>query len=324
MTRIKIDKWNPDIKPIEEAAKAIREGRLVAFPTETVYGLGANGLDPNAVRKIFAAKGRPSDNPLILHISNFEQAEKIAYISEIGFKIMKEFFPAPLTLVFDAKSCVPSEVRGGLTTVALRMPAHPVALALIEKSGVPIAAPSANRSGRPSPTDAQAVIDDLGDKVEFVLDAGECEIGVESTVIDVSRDEIYLLRPGGMPVEIIENFLKNRLLKIHADENKKKSSPGTRYRHYAPEIPVHLWRAGEKFSKFNFEGKIGYMGINDPGSKFYKKIIFDSVENYARGIFASLRFFERSGAGCIIAELCDEKGVGLALNDRLLRSSGCL
>lgn len=321
---LNVDKWNPDPDVIREAASVLQNEGLVAFPTETVYGLGANGLNGEAVKKIFAAKGRPADNPLILHISHPNEAQKFAIVDERAKRIINEFFPAPLTLVLPVKPCVPREVTAGLNTVAFRMPSHPVALALIEKAGFPIAAPSANKSGRPSPTDAHAVMEDLGNKIDMVLESGECDIGVESTVIDISQEKIFLLRPGGMPTENIEKFLGIKLL--NGGETEKKSSPGTRYRHYAPNIPLFLLHRGDK--EFNFSGAYGYMGIKEPD--FYcngecrSKIIFENVENYARGVFAALRKMEKEGLGCIIAELPENKGVGLALHDRLLRASGCL
>ncbi|HOM97712.1 MAG TPA: L-threonylcarbamoyladenylate synthase, partial [Acetomicrobium sp.] len=202
----KVDKWNPDVEVIKLAAEKIRERGLVAFPTETVYGLGANALDEEAVRKIFLAKGRPQDNPLIVHVASLEAAQRIAYCSQRALNLMKAFWPGPLTLVMKSKEIVPKITSGGLDTVAIRMPSHPVALALIEKSGIPIAAPSANTSGRPSPTNAEAVYDDLGDKIDVILDSGPTDVGVESTVIDVTGERVVLLRPGGLPVEALESF----------------------------------------------------------------------------------------------------------------------
>ena len=221
----KVECWNPEPHIIAEAAYAIRSGKLVAFPTETVYGLGANGLDDGAVRKIFAAKGRPGDNPLILHFASPEDVEQVAYVNERAKLLMDSFWPGPLTLVLPAKSVVPNSVTAGLGTVAVRMPSHPVAMALIKAAGVPIAAPSANRSGRPSPTEAASVLADIGDDVDIILDGGATDVGLESTVIDVTGPSVVLLRAGGMPVERLEEVIEE--VKLVPDEAKKKRSPGT-------------------------------------------------------------------------------------------------
>lgn len=202
-----LDPWNPDPVVLKESADVIRRGGLVAFPTETVYGLGANALDPEAVKKIYAAKGRPSDNPLILHLSRPEQAEYLVYMDDRARRLMAAFWPGPLTLVLKARDVIPPVTRGGLDTAALRMPDHPIASALIEASGCPLAAPSANVSGRPSPTDAQTVWQDLQGRVDRVLDGGPVRVGIESTVVDISTERPLLLRPGGMSREILEEFL---------------------------------------------------------------------------------------------------------------------
>ncbi|MBQ9419486.1 MAG: threonylcarbamoyl-AMP synthase, partial [Synergistaceae bacterium] len=204
-TTAKPNKWNPEPEIISQAAKIIRDGGLVAFPTETVYGLGADALNPEAVKKIYEAKGRPSDNPLILHVSNVEQVNELVFVNEAAEKLMADFWPAPLTLVMKAKNIIPSITRGGLDTAAIRMPNNPIALALIEAAQTPIAAPSANLSGRPSPTDFESVLHDMNGKIEMILDGGGVEVGIESTVIDITNPEkILMLRPGGMSREILE------------------------------------------------------------------------------------------------------------------------
>jgi L-threonylcarbamoyladenylate synthase len=321
----KIDKWNPEREIIKIAAEAIVKGKLVAFPTETVYGLGANALDESAVRGIFSAKGRPCDNPLIVHVANVESAEKIAHITPKALRLMERFWPGPLTLVMKAKDIVPKATRGGLETVAVRMPAHPVALALIEKSGVPIAAPSANTSGRPSPTDAGVVYDDLGCCVDVILDAGPTDVGVESTVIDVTQEKVVLLRPGGLPVEAIEEFGEEVMLPDEFEagraEDVRRKSPGTRYRHYAPRCRVVLWREGDDWPLERDEA-VGYMGIKRPPLDISEKVIlFDSLEHYARGLFMAMRYLEKKGVKVIVADYPVKEGLGLAIRDRLYRAS---
>ncbi|HXK98833.1 L-threonylcarbamoyladenylate synthase [Acetomicrobium sp.] len=321
----KVDKWNPDVEVIKLAAKKIREGCLVAFPTETVYGLGANALDEEAVRKIFLAKGRPQDNPLIVHVASLEAAQKIAYCSQRALNLMKAFWPGPLTLVMKSKEIVPKITSGGLDTVAIRMPSHPVALALIEKSGIPIAAPSANTSGRPSPTNAEAVYDDLGDKIDVILDSGPTDVGVESTVIDVTGERVVLLRPGGLPVEALESFGERVILPEGLNRNErtdeKRRSPGTRYRHYAPSCKVLLWKEGEDWPELEVK-KIGYLGIRKPPSSVGDDVIlFESLEHYARGLFMALRYLEKRGVEVIVADYPKKEGLGLAIRDRLYRAS---
>jgi len=318
------DKWNPDKNIIREAVDVLRAGGLVAFPTETVYGLGANGCDDKAVRKIFEAKGRPADNPLILHISKPVEAEDFAHVNSRARSLMDRFFPGALTLVLPAKPIVPCSVTANLKTVAFRMPYHPIPLALIESLGCPIAAPSANRSGRPSPTDAQAVIQDAGANIDIVIDGGICDIGIESTVIDVSGKNAFILRPGGVSRELIEEFLGEKL--VTPASEMMKASPGTRYKHYAPRVPVLLWEKMNDKQTFSCNGSYGYMGLSQPdfycNSPCMEKIIFNSVENYARGIFACFRSMEKIGVSCIIAETPNEHGIGRALKDRLLRAAG--
>ncbi|GHS91381.1 threonylcarbamoyl-AMP synthase [Synergistales bacterium] len=323
---VKIDKWNPDPAIIERAASVLKEGGLVAFPTETVYGLGADGLRAEAVRKIYAAKGRPQDNPLILHFSAPQETARIAKSSRRALDLMEEFWPGPLTLVLPLLdgSRVPKEVTAGLSTVAIRMPAHPVALALIEATGRPLAAPSANRSGRPSPTDARAVAEDLGRFADMILDAGGVDIGLESTVIDLTGEDVLLLRPGGLPAETIAAFLGSPLRTPGAsDSPASKRSPGVRYRHYAPDIDVLIWDKKDALFMSGVDPALsGFVGLTKPPVSFARSIIFDSPESYARGLFASFREMESDGA-CrrIVAEWPEAEGIGLALRDRIKRAA---
>ena len=316
----KPNKWNPEPEIISRAAEIIRAGGLVAFPTETVYGLGADALNPEAVRKIYEAKGRPSDNPLILHVSNVAQVRELVYVNDAAEVLMKTFWPAPLTLVLKAKEIIPSVTRGGLDTAAVRMPNNPIALALIEASRTPIAAPSANLSGRPSPTDFESVSHDMNGKIEMIIDGGDVEVGIESTVIDITDPKKFLmLRPGGMSREVIEETLKARL-EVPNSESKRRS-PGTRYRHYAPDVPVVIWRRGSRPPTVNADSA-AYMGTHEPGFEVREKILFDDTANYARGLFAGFRKFERDECSCIVAQWPeDSSGIGEGLRDRLTRSA---
>ena len=322
-----VDPWNPQPEIIREAARLIREGLLVAFPTETVYGLGSNGLNPAASSKIFAAKGRPSDNPLILHFASPEAVKTVAFIPEKARRLMALFWPGPLTLVLPSKGVVPTEVTAGLDTVAVRMPSHPVALALIAAAGVPVAAPSANSSGRPSPTEAGSVVSDLGGGVDLILDGGSTSVGVESTVLDLTGENMVLLRPGGCSVEDVEARLGEKILRTGGVAHR---SPGMRYRHYAPSIPLLLDNDEAVREKAFAMGKnIAWMGMKEPDFLFRKgeikdvlRILFETPENYARGLFHALRTLEISGADVIVAQWpSDDGGIRLALRDRLERAS---
>lgn len=320
LQRIFAESGETEIAEIKKAAEMIRAGRLVAFPTETVYGLGANALDSNAVRKTYEAKGRPSDNPLILHVSSVRMAENVVYVNDRAKLLMEKFWPGPLTLVLPARDIVPYATRGGLETAAIRMPDNRIALELIHYSDLPLSAPSANRSGRPSPTDAATVREDLGEAVDMILDGGETKIGVESTVIDVTGDSPVLLRAGGLPKEEIERALNCKVL-LPQDQNIIKRSPGTRYRHYAPKLPVELSTA-EDAAKIAGERKFAWMGTSKPSGEAVCELIFKDETEYAHEVFRALRQLEICGAELIIAEMPKDEGIGLAIKDRLVRASG--
>jgi len=234
----------------EEAGRILREGGLVAFPTETVYGLGGNALDPDASARIYAAKGRPSDNPLIVHVADFEEVPPlVSEITPVAEKLMKAFWPGPLTIIMNKSDIVPMATTGGLQTVAVRMPVHPVAMKLIRSAGVPIAAPSANTSGRPSPTKAEHVIEDMDGRIDMILDGGSVGIGVESTIVDVTGDVPMILRPGYITMEMLrevvgEVSIDQAVAKINEGQliNSKEppKAPGMKYRHYAPKAPLNL------------------------------------------------------------------------------------
>lgn len=247
MKRWEISSADVDGEGCAVVAQALKDGQLVAFPTETVYGLGANALDETAVRRIFAAKRRPVDNPLIVHVASKAQLVQITpadfRLSPTQEKLIDAFWPGPFTLILPAGQNVATSVLAGLHTVAVRMPNHPVALALIEQAGVPIAAPSANLSGRPSPTTASAVVDDLGDRVDHVVDNGSTQIGVESTVLLVEAERAVILRPGGVTQEMISKVIDIPVVfDVHvADIDRTPLAPGMKYRHYAPDASVHVW-----------------------------------------------------------------------------------
>lgn len=313
---VPVDFWNPDKDVIARAAQLIRDGQLVAFPTETVYGLGANALNPEAVRRTYAAKGRPSDNPLILHFPDPESVEQAAYVDERAKSLMDAFWPGPLTLVLPVKDCVPPEARAGLPSVGCRMPDYPAALAFFAACGVPVSGPSANRSGRPSPTNAQTVAEDIGSAAAMILDAGECRVGVESTVLDVTGKVPVLLRPGGVSMEQLQDFLGEVALPVGVNELKK--SPGTRYRHYAPSVEVAIWKTDQPF---DWPDAFVYVGVCEPLRVPARRIQFRDVQGYAHGLFSALRELERDGLP-IVAQWPPAQGIGRALRDRISRAAG--
>ncbi len=306
------------LQTVRRGAEIIKNGGLVAFPTETVYGLGANALNAEAVRRIYETKGRPSDNPLILHVSSVAMTERLVEINWRARMLMEKFWPGPLSVVLPAKDIIPLRTRGGLPTAAVRMPDAPAALALIKFSGLPIAAPSANISGRPSPTDAETVTRDIGGKIPLIIDGGATLYGVESTVIDMTGEHAVLLRPGGLPKEEIEKELGEEVL-LPQDLTIIRRSPGTRYRHYAPEIPLIPASPDEIPADAQ---NWAWMGISDPHGSPAKKIKFRDSAEYARELFRAMRALEKSGVSVIYAELPGESGIGLALKDRLIRAAG--
>ena len=327
MTRLyRLSPEHPEPGPLEDAARALRRGELVTFPTETVYGLGANGLDPVAVRRIFAAKGRPGDNPLILHVESIEKAREVALVDSRAEALFRGYAPGPLTLVLPALECVPSATRGGLPTVGVRIPDSSIALELIRRSRVPVAAPSANSSGRPSPTDVTTVLEDLGDFVAVALDGGPTRVGLESTVLDVSAPVPVLLRPGEITLEDLMECLGEVRVSGEAEELRK--SPGTRYRHYAPRIPLYLWNSpggGGPFCSAGLSGRrTGVYGdhlpVTYPPEAF--RILYEDISEYAREFYRCLRRFEVQGVSCIVAELPEKTALGRALEDRLRRAAG--
>lgn len=322
-----------DERKIRIAARFILEGKLVAFPTETVYGLGADALNEKAVKRIFKAKGRPADNPLIVHIADSKDLNKLAReIPEEAKLLAERFWPGPLTIVLPKKDEVPKVTTGGLDTVAVRMPSHPIALALIRAS-TPIAAPSANVSGRPSPTLAEHVIDDFYGKIECVIDGGETKIGVESTVIDLSDEKPTLLRPGGLPLEEIEMVIGE--VEIHPAVRGKlvdvARSPGMKYKHYSPEAQIIVVegpreRVREKIKELVKEYQGQGLRVGVMATEPYECDEFfhfgGTEEEFARNLFKALRELDKRGVDIIIAEGIEERGLGFAVMNRLRKAAG--
>lgn len=306
---------------ISAAAETIRSGGLVAFPTETVYGLGADGLNPIAVAKIFEAKKRPAFNPLILHIAEKDSLKKFAsFYSKKVELLIEKFWPGPLTLVLPKTDIVPDIVTSGNPTVAVRMPDHPVALQLIKASGTAIAAPSANRFGHLSPTEASHVAKYLGDKVDIILDGGKCKVGVESTIVQFHEDKFYLLRPGGLSKEEIEKVI-GPLEKGKVDINKP-SSPGQLPFHYSPHTPLKFWNEKLLDPKKN----IGALFFSQAKTDFKfsaMKILSNKkdLREAAANLFSFLHELEKENLDLILVEPVEEKGLGIAIMDRLRKAT---
>jgi L-threonylcarbamoyladenylate synthase len=333
----------PDFSQIQTAAKAIQKGGLVAFPTETVYGLGANALDSDAVLALFKAKNRPLDNPPILHISDIAQVYQLAKeVPKNAEVLMRKFWPGPVTLVFKRSETLPKEAAAGLDTVAVRMPCHNVALALINQSGVPIAAPSANLSGTPSPTLAQHVYDDLAGKIDVILDGGPASIGVESTVLDLSVNPPVLLRPGGASFEAIQTVLPAVTLHPFVLSEQEVTvqnarSPGMLHKHYAPNasvlliegsLPDMIVKITALSEQYRYEGKkVGILATDETKNQYSVGQIksLGSRSNpdlIASNLFKELRDFNKTSVDVILAESVPLDGIGLAVMNRLRKASG--
>ncbi|MCA1055098.1 threonylcarbamoyl-AMP synthase [Rossellomorea aquimaris] len=330
-----VDK-NKSYPQIVDAARFLQENEVVAFPTETVYGLGANAKSDEAVDKIFKAKGRPSDNPLIVHISNKQQlSELVNDVPEAAEKLISAYWPGPLTLIFHKKEGVLSEkVTAGLESVAIRMPDHPVALAIIEEAGLPIAAPSANRSGKPSPTAAQHVVDDLEGRIVGVVDGGETGVGVESTVVDCTGEVPVILRPGGVTREQLHEVVGQVAVDPSLKEGKgAPKSPGMKYTHYAPDAPVYLVDGTREdvqklVDEKRAEGlKAGVLTTDEFVEEYRADVVLsvgrrDDLNTVAHGLYNALRTFNNSDVDIIFAEMFPEEGVGLAIMNRLQKAAG--
>lgn len=323
----------------DTAAQALRSGDLVAFPTETVYGLGANALNPKAVEKIYKAKGRPSDNPLIVHISEVSQVEDLVLeISEKAKALISNFWPGPLTLVFRKSSKVPDIITAGLDTVAIRMPNNAIALKLIERAAVPIAAPSANISGRPSTTECSHVVNDLNGRIGYIIDGGPCDVGVESTVLDITSNIPMILRPGGTTLEMLESVVGkvaiDTALEVKGDI--KPRSPGMKYRHYSPKAEMLLVYGSQdevvaKINGLSAENKksgikTGVLSSLENARKYCSNTVIiagstQNLEQVASGLFDSLRKFDEENVDIIYSETFPEMGIGRAIMNRLKKAS---
>lgn len=336
----KIDPEDIDYDLIGYCGRKLKEGKLVCFPTETVYGLGANSLDEGAVKRIFEAKGRPQDNPLIVHISNMQMLSQVSAAKdqerELLDKLSKQFWPGPLTLVTRKKPIIPSIVSCGLETVGIRMPASKISLALIGEANLPIAAPSANVSGKPSPTRAAHVIEDLMGKVDIIIDGGDCQVGLESSVLDITTWPPCILRPGAISQEELSHIVMDIASLERTGEIKEAKSPGLKYRHYSPKAKISLYKGDEKkvrkriladFSKSLEEGYKPYILAFDETIAFYPNDYVlslgprDNSLEQASKLYAVLREFDHLGADLVLAELGEEKGLGKAIMDRLYRAS---
>ncbi len=320
---------------IKKAADIIANGGLVAFPTETVYGLGASALNSKAVLNVYKAKGRPADNPLIVHLADPSDAEKYAYTNEIYYKLAERFMPGPLTIILKKRDIIPNEVSCGLDTVALRVPSNEIAHDLIKMSGCPIAAPSANLSGRPSPTSFGHVFEDMNGKIEAIIDGGECDIGLESTVISVKDSSIELLRPGKVTYEelseVVHDVVINQAVKNQCVD-KKPASPGMKYRHYSPKAPVSLVCGDEdKIIEFFIAKQknenCGILCFDEDVEKLSegKILTFGSSKDddkQAHLLFDRLRRFDSMGVDKIYSRIPSTDGVGLAVYNRLIRAAG--
>lgn len=336
--------WNGErMEDLSAAAVALRQGQLVAFPTETVYGLGGNALDVRAAEKIYGAKGRPSDNPLIVHIYKTEQlAELAAEIPDAARALMAAFWPGPLTLIFPKKDVVPDCVTGGLGTVAVRMPDHPVALKLLQASDLPIAGPSANTSGKPSPTKAEHVWHDLHGKIAGIVDGGACRVGLESTVLDLTGTAPVILRPGAVTKEAIEEWL-GPVEEAPPDISSKDAprAPGMKYTHYAPEAPLYLCQgtgpqiaSGLMKEISQCTGQAGLMFSAETLAAFPQAFLSSDavvvenlgsrtdLEKVCARVFDALRYFDQTGVSIIYTEYFSTASIGAALMNRLHKAAG--
>ncbi|WNS75289.1 L-threonylcarbamoyladenylate synthase [Bacillus sp. DTU_2020_1000418_1_SI_GHA_SEK_038] len=337
--RWSVDKFVDDLESYPQTAQAadlLINNEVVAFPTETVYGLGGNAENSEAVGKIFAAKGRPSDNPLIIHIAEEHQLDDFAEdISDQAKLLIKEFWPGPLTLIFKKKEGkLSDQATAGLSTIAVRMPDHPVALAILKRCGLPIAAPSANRSGKPSPTTAEHVWEDLNGKIAGIVDGGPTGVGVESTVLDCTEEIPVILRPGAVTKEQLEAVIGE--VSVDAaltDETQAPKSPGMKYRHYAPDAPLYLVDGSREFiqklvDKKKEEGLTVGVLTTVENQNFYQADYVvpcgqrENLETVATYLYEALRKFNNTNADIIYSEMFPNEGVGVAVMNRLMKAAG--
>ena len=338
---VELNELNLDKNALEEAGKVIREGGLVAFPTETVYGLGANALDDKAVKKIFEAKGRPQDNPLIIHVADFNIEGFVKDIPDTAKKMMERFWPGPLTLLLRKSSTIPETTTAGLETVGIRMPSNAIARELIKAAGVPIAAPSANVSGRPSPTEMSRCVEDLSGKIEYILGGGKSEVGLESTIVDCTVNPPCVLRPGGITLEMLKEIDSD----IYIDpaimgkpaENLKPKAPGMKYRHYAPKAPLKIIQGDlqKTIAKINEivqnyideNKKVGIMATDETINEYPKGYVMSlgsrkNMSSIGKNLFEVLRSFDDANVDIILSEAFEEIDFGVAVMNRLIKSAG--
>ena len=334
----KIDEKNIDKIEIKKQAEILKKGDTVIFPTETVYGLGANALDEKAVSKIYEAKGRPSDNPLIVHIYDKHQVEELAKdISPKAHVVMDRFWPGPITIILNKKDIVPSRTSGGLDTVAIRMPSNPIAKELLKETNLPIAAPSANISGRPSPTKANHVYEEMNNRVDGIILGGDCTFGLESTVLDLTNDIPTILRPGSVTKEDLESVIGQVNIDPaleNKEDNIKAKAPGMKYKHYSPNADVFIVSGGEKEVAEKINALVSENDKNNIKSvilcieehkNLYKGdtiILGRDLQEVGSNLFDSLIMADKKGYDVVYTEAFENKGIGRAIMNRLLKSAG--
>ena len=330
--------FHPDREPdaIREAAEILRRGGLLGIPTETVYGLGADGLNAEAVARIFEAKGRPQDNPLILHVPSADWLERFCRdVPTVAYELAKRFWPGPLTMILPRRENVPLRTTGGLDTVGVRCPNHPLTLAIIEAAGVPVAAPSGNTSGRPSPTTAAHMIEDMDGRIDGIVDGGSCAVGVESTIIDLTVTPPRLLRPGGLPLEELRSVLGevavDKAVTEKLGEGERPRAPGMKYRHYAPKAPVTVVTGEPARSAAYIRDHLGERDGVICFDEFTAQFEGHTVRNLgaaadrlaqAQHVFDALRAFDATDVEHIYAQCPDDSGLGLAVGNRLKKAAG--
>lgn len=330
-----------DKRIINDAALKIKDGGIVAFPTETVYGLGADALNAKAVAKIFEAKGRPQDNPLIIHVADFNIDEYVTEVPDMAKDIMKKFWPGPITIILNKKEIVPDVTSAGLNTIGVRMPQNNIARELIKASGVPIAAPSANISGRPSPTDMESCVEDLNGKVDYIIGGENSIVGVESTIVDCTVNPICVLRPGAVTLEMLQTvdsdaYIDPAIL-LKPKEDFKPKAPGMKYRHYAPKAPVKIVageinkvvaKISEMVLNYNEQGKkVGVIATDETKDLYENQIVVslgsrENLNDIGKNLFKVLRSFDSMDVNIILCEAFEEVGVGTAIMNRLKKSAG--
>lgn len=331
-----------DVSQVHLAAELLRDGKLIAFPTETVYGLGANAWNESAIADLYVAKGRPSDNPLIVHVGSIEQIRAVARdVPEIALRLMHRFWPGPLTIVLPKHSDLSYRVTGGLDSVGIRVPKHPTALALLQRAGVPVVAPSANRSGRPSATTWQSVVEDLHGRIDGVIVDAPTAIGLESTVVDLTQTHPVILRAGAISLEALQRVVPETIEAVgNTDAEALRKSPGTRHPHYQPvakvilvpwcdDVPEPLSSADRWIESGREDASRAWIGLHPPpqaiasdGIAWVAQECCVSVEHYAQRLYAFFREMDHLGVDCIVCESVPDAGIGRALNDRMQRASG--